>query len=187
MSCKVRMVPRNWRHPKGEVPWSREPAYLPLIGWSYSKDLAEWEECKSKWAEGLRKDWLTGGWEPLDEDDKESSFEDVHGGPPEAHDYMPEFEPGTATHFMLYETVSAGTPRSPACESPEALASWLADNPTKYDRASYETWLAMINGGGWAPTAIGIPGHGVVSGNHLFDPAYETPIKKAGPVNRQEH
>lgn len=46
---------------------------------------------------------------------------------------------------------------SPVFAAPEELAQWLADTGASsfgYETASYEQWLAFINGPGWAPTMV---------------------------------
>jgi len=61
----------------------------------------------------------------------------------------------------MYETTSEGSPISPPMESPEALARWLVDNRASAfgnETATYEDWLDMIRGPGWAPTAVRIGG-----------------------------
>lgn len=62
--------------------------------------------------------------------------------------------------------INQGSPISPVKESPEALARWLAENKASSFgdmTATYEQWLSMIKEG-WAPSAIVIPGKGMVSG-----------------------
>lgn len=52
-----------------------------------------------------------------------------------------------ATHLMMYETCSPGTPISPACDTPESLARWLADNQANAWSGftwTYEQWLRKI-------------------------------------------
>lgn len=57
---------------------------------------------------------------------------------------------------MMYENTSEGTPISPAFETPEELAHWLADNGASAfgsETASYESWLRICRGG-FAPGMI---------------------------------
>lgn len=73
--------------------------------------------------------------------------------------------------WQMWETVTEGSPMSPVCESPEALARWLADNKASAfgsQTATYEQWLAMITGGGWAPSAMIMPGQPITSGVAAF-------------------
>ena len=81
---------------------------------------------------------------------------DEDEGPPDPKDYMPQWSPDETTMFVMYETVSEGTPTSPAFETPEALARWLADNDT-FVKATYEQWLKVCNGA-YAPTLVMVGG-----------------------------
>lgn len=76
-------------------------------------------------------------------------------------------EPPKGDGWQMWETTSEGSPISPVCESPEALARWLADNNASAfgsQGATYEEWLGMIRGPGWAPSAVQIDGGPIVSG-----------------------
>lgn len=84
---------------------------------------------------------------------------------PKPEDHMPVFETGTATHYMMYETCTEGTPISPAFATPEELAHWLADNNASafgYQGAPYEAWLRTIHNG-FAVSCV-INSNGVQSG-----------------------
>ena len=150
MGREVRRVPKDWQHPKYD-----NGNYIALHGSDFSSNLKEWEENEAKWKEGLRDDFK-GGWKPLEDDEKGMTFEAWYGGKPCADDYMPEFPEEERTHLMMYETTSEGTPISPAFETPEELARWLADNnASAFGRmtATYDQWLATCKAG-WAPSAI---------------------------------
>lgn len=63
--------------------------------------------------------------------------------------------------WQMWENTSEGSPISPVCESPEALARWLVDNEASAFgsmTASYDHWLGMIRGPGWAPAGMGQDG-----------------------------
>ena len=153
MGREVRMVPAGWQHP---MEWlRRQHVFTPLHEGPFSKRVAEWDEAAAKWEQGLRKDWGTGEWKSKDPD-QTCGFSEWHGERPKAEDYMPEFPEGTATHYMMYETCSEGTPISPAFATPEELAHWLADNNASASGgmgAPYEDWLRVCNGG-YAPSAV---------------------------------
>lgn len=131
MGREVRMVPKDWEHPK-----QYGDRYQPLFD-GYRAALADFEaDVKEK---GLDEalDW--------------------HGRGPVTDDYMPDWPQDERTHYMMYETTSEGTPISPAMETPEQLAQWLADNKASAfgsETATYEQWLRMIRGPGWAPSAV---------------------------------
>jgi len=86
----------------------------------------------------------------------EEYFEENYGGPPDPDDYMPSWTEEEKTHIMMYQNTSEGTPISPAFETPEELARWLADNNASAfgdEGATYEQWLGMCKSG-WAPSAV---------------------------------
>ena len=151
MGREVRRVPGNWEHPKYP-----NGDFVPLYdGSSFTDELREWEKHAAKWAEGLYYSW-EGGWIPLEDGKKSVGFEEWYGHKPYPDDYMPEWPEEERTHLMMYETTSEGTPISPAFETPEELAQWLADNKASAFgsmTATYEQWLAMCKVG-WAISAV---------------------------------
>jgi hypothetical protein len=151
------MVPKDWKHPvdaKGN--------FIPLHD-NFSERLASWKKDKENWD----NDQL----EPYEKKakDKGTSYEEWEGPAPEQVGYMPEWPVEQCTHYMMYKTCTEGSPISPACETPEELAQWLADNGTSSfgkDTATYEQWLAMIHRGSCISSAI-MPGVGMISGVKL--------------------
>ena len=122
MSREIRRVPEYWLHPKNSY-----DRYIPLLGGDYQEDLEEWEAREDKEGESR----------------------------PEKHEYMPDWPEEELTHIMMYETTSEGTPKSPAFpkDKPEELARWLvAQKVTSFGprTSSYESWLNMITGSGYA-------------------------------------
>lgn len=68
-----------------------------------------------------------------------------------------ELAPPKGEYWQMWENVSEGSPISPPCKTPEELAKWLSDNKASSfgrDTATYEQWLCMINGPGWAPSGV---------------------------------
>lgn len=64
-------------------------------------------------------------------------------------------EPPAGEAYQLWETVSEGSPVSPAFSRPEELARWLASYDGGEERGvCYAKWLAFIHGPGWAPSLI---------------------------------
>lgn len=137
MGCEVRMVPAKWQHPINS-----SGTYEPLYD-GYEDAVARFiADCEEM---GIR--------EALE----------VNDGGPRHSDYMhPE---GERTHYMMYETISEGTPISPAFATPEELARWLACIASASgDRtAIYEQWLSTIKRG-FAFSAVYTPDTGLVSG-----------------------
>jgi len=158
MGREVRMVPPDWQPPtyfgkdwRTNMPDLR---FRSLLAGGFDAALGDWKENKAAWDRGEVRDWTTGGWKPKVGD--EGTFEEWHGGEPKRENYMPDFAPGTATHLMMFETTSEGSPISPAFATPEELARWLADNNASAfagEGATYEEWLRVCQGG-YAPSAI---------------------------------
>lgn len=131
MGREVRRVPADWQHPK-----DKDGEFFPLYGRPYEVDASEFMEMAT--TKGLQEavDWF--------------------GSAPDKKDYMPSWPDAERTHYMMYETVTEGTPISPAFETPEELAHWLADtNASAFGRqgASYEGWLRVCRGG-YAPSMV---------------------------------
>src|SRR4030042_1413111 len=131
MGRGVRMVPKDWEHPKNE----RTGICQPLWDGSYKEEAKKFLDMANK--EGLQ--------EAVD-----------YMGCPREEDYMPDWKPEERTHFMMYEDTSEGTPISPAFATPEELARWLADNKASVFgemTATYEEWLSTCKRG-WAFSAV---------------------------------
>ena len=132
MGREVRRVPKDWRHPKNE-----SGIYIPLF------DGKDYEEAAADWLGRANKDGL-------------QAVIDAYRLPPDINDYMPAWPEAERTHLMMYENVSEGTPISPAFETPEELARWLANTGASafgQQGASYEGWLRVCNGG-YAPSMV---------------------------------
>ena len=152
MSREVRMVPANWQHP---TEWRKEYRsggpelyFKPLHKGPYSERVREWDEGAAQWGAGFVKNYVSGRYHPKSPD-QDYSYAAYAGERPVKEAYMPEFEPGTATHYVMYEDTSEGTPISPAFATPEALARWLADNGASSfggSTATYEQWLPICKG-----------------------------------------
>ena len=155
MGREVRRVPADWQHPKDEM----TGRYKPLYDGSFREALREWNEENAKWSRGEFPEYA-------DEEHKLMSYSEWNGDQPKRCDYMPEWPDEQRTHLMMYETTSEGTPISPAFETPEELARWLADTGASAfgsSTASYEGWLRVAQGG-YAPSAVSVNGGPLVSG-----------------------
>lgn len=143
MGREVRKVPADWQHPMDEITGRYKPLYP---GEYYAERAAEFMEKAN--SEGLQEaiDW--------------------RGQAPDQNDHMPVWPESERTHYMMYEDTSEGTPISPAFATPEELARWLSDTGASAfggETASYEAWLRVANGG-YAPSAVYTPEHGLQSG-----------------------
>ena len=162
MGREVRRIKRGWVHPVND-----DGKPMPLFGRSYAKAVADWDAECAKWCEGQRPDYC----------DDETLRSDVYGyylwagQRPQPHDYMPDFG-DEADMLVMYESTSEGTPISPAFETPEELAKWLADNDaSSFGRmtATYEQWLNVCRGA-FAPSMV-IKGDRIMSGPEATAPA----------------
>lgn len=151
MGREVRMVPANWQHPTKIT--SHGLDYVPLYSGSYALAAEQWEEERAQWDAGFKRGYGDEKWVP-----KESSlsFDDWYGSRPQESDYMPDWPADQRTHLMMYENTSEGTPISPAFETPEELARWLADNGASAfgaSTATYEQWLSAAKRG-YSPSMV---------------------------------
>lgn len=140
MGRELRQVPKDWEHPRDTC-----DRYRPLMQ-GYGVALERFKVDIEKMGLGDALDYWGGG--------------------PQSDKYMPDWTWDEAPYFMMYEDTSEGTPISPAFETIEELAHWLADNnASAFGRtgASYEEWLSTCKVG-YAISAIGVPGRGIVSG-----------------------
>lgn len=168
MGREIRMVPKGWQHPKYPDDYY-EPRlrgrYVPLHRGGFAAADADWDEGYAKWQDGLVRNYGEGGeWRPRTEEDG-PTYTLYAGARPSPDEYMPEWSKDQATMFVMYEDTSEGTPISPAFETPEALAHWLADTGASAFggmTATYEQWLATCQRG-FAASAI-VSSAGLVSG-----------------------
>lgn len=156
MGRQIRMVPPGWEHPR-----NADGAYIPLMKGTYAEAAAEWDEGYAAWQRGEVEDYGAkdgaSKWKPKPASALECArYTDWAGERPSPDDYMPAFPDGSATMLMMYEDTSEGTPISPAFDTPEKLAQWLADTRASAFggmTATYEQWLATCKSG-WAPSML---------------------------------
>lgn len=147
MSREVRKVAVDWQHPKLD-----DKLFVPLMdGAKYFTDLRLYEENSRMWERGMVRDpenkqeWITRGEAGI----CTSCFYEYYGSQPKLEDYAPLWSPEEATHFMLYESITRGTPLSPAFATEEQLAVWCVENhitmcPTR--RLTLTGWLKLFHG-----------------------------------------
>lgn len=192
--------------------------YIPLFGESYREHAEAWEGEFKLYSQGfsLRPDFDShdpdgsafGWWTvytlvPLPasematmerarlrgDDALRAAFSEWHGEKHDPADHMPDWTDAERTHIQMYETCSEGTPISPVCETPEALARWLADNGASAFggmTASYDEWLATCRAGSCVGMAIAgngemMSGPAVVAHGEVMD-AVRDAMKPATPL-----
>lgn len=161
MGREIRKVPADWQHPR----WTEDDAlrpnlvgkYRPLFDHDYDSVAREWVESFRKWSVGTHEN-----------QDSDYAYYWEYEDPPSKDSYRERtWTEADATHFMVYETVSEGTPVTPAFATAEELIEHLAtvgtdwDHGQPWDRKSATKFVHS----GWAPSAIMRPGVGVKTVN----------------------
>lgn len=116
--AEIRKVAPNWSHPVMFRNGNME--FVPLLGLSFSQALRDWEEESKEWDEGTHE-YLVN--EHVSKSDY-PTFEDYESKPKRER-HMPEWSPEEATWIQVYETVSEGTPITPAFATREELIDYL--------------------------------------------------------------
>jgi hypothetical protein len=143
MGREVRKVPPDWHHPQADHP-GRGGRFEPLhygAGGRYERQAREWLAEAIKWSNGERPKYAG--------DDAPEFYWDWDGGPREAEEYMLVGVPDEAcTHFQLYETTTAGTPKGPVFATLDEVAEWAAEHATTFAsmKADKATWLKILGG-----------------------------------------
>ena len=164
MGREVRRVPPNWQHPKTQVPNHRlgrmEEDYQPMHDKDAEEAFREWLDEYNTWLRGeferIRREKPNYGY---DSARPYHCFCDWHGEPPDPAYYRPPWKEEEATWFQVYETVSEGTPVTPAFATAEELVDYLVKNGDfldqkrgngGWDRKNAEAFV----GTGWAPSLM---------------------------------
>lgn len=152
------MVPPNW-----ESPTKARPTWIPGRGLEMQEQVQpmhnqSFEDAAAEWRDGLRKWEEKGRAEFMAEHKKSLEYWEYEGAPPDRKYYRP-WKPEEATWFQVWETVSEGTPVTPAFETREGLVDYLVANGDFWDQKRGEGgWerpaAEEFVGSGWAPTAI---------------------------------
>ena len=147
MGREVWRMPKGFQHPLNETWWG---FLLPAI------------VCQSCKGEGTKCSACEGEGEVYPKVQPPGyALEDYHFGHVEAIERR--------YGWQMWETTSEGSPISPVCDSPEALARWLADNKASsfgHMTATYEQWLSMIQSTGYAVSMV-LDADGMRSGVEL--------------------
>ena len=163
MGRQVKRVPAGWDWPVGEV-------WAGYAGW-FSPPKCK--PCEGRGEAGeVRCKWCGGAGEILPTDHAvvaalKPFWNDEYGG----YYSFPKEDPPAGDGWQLWETVSEGSPITPAFATPEELARWCVDH--QFDSKArlvggeswnwlaggtgtldYSRWLAFIAGPGWAPSAV---------------------------------
>lgn len=122
MGREVRRVPPNWEHPRyTEENAKRERdigEYMPMMDKTYAEAVKDWKEGYAAWEAGTHESIKF-----YSERGRKIEYWE-YDTPPDPDYYRPAFteEP---TWFQVYQTVSEGTPVSPAFATREELVEHL--------------------------------------------------------------
>jgi hypothetical protein len=166
MGREIRKVPPNWQPPKIERPNHRrgqmEERDQPMFDRAFAPAMREWIAEWEKWERGERPDYCD------DEASRSLPYWKWEGGPPDPEYYRPDWKPEEMTWFQLYETVSEGTPVTPAFATREELVEYLVANGDYWDQKRRAEGCSIMRctpwpraeaesfvfGAGWAPSMI---------------------------------
>lgn len=172
MGREIRMVPPNWEHPKTTRPNHRlgrmEECYQPLYDNDFETAMQAWLDELEEWKNGKMAEeaadpkFGTG----IDTTQPYRSFCEWSHCAPTPEYYRPVWKED-CTWIQMYETVSEGTPVSPAFATPEELIDYLVANGDFWDqKRRAEGNCSMECGpwkrenaerfvrGGWAPSMM---------------------------------
>ena len=146
MGREIRRVPEGWEHPKDE-----DGRYRALYDEDYESVIEDWIENHNLWLEGDHPD-------QLDDSSATSNykyFAEWDGNPPNVEYYRPKWKSEEMTHYQVYETVTEGTPVTPAFATKEELVDYLVEygdnwSGKGYDREVAEAFVKIE----WAPSMI---------------------------------
>lgn len=146
MGCEIRKVPKDWEHPQEWNTLYNEMKNKPLFegkNGAFKKDAGEWMEGCIKWHQGIHPDQKEEAY-----DNKNKYCWEWFGSPPEPKEYMPDFG-DNATHLMLFETTSEGTPISPAFETLDEVCQYAENNCFTFakHKTTKERWKEMLEDG----------------------------------------
>lgn len=147
MGREIRRVPADWDHPSNQALYDRD----------FNTFAADWMASAILWAQGKHKDQRRYA-----EEDLPAFYWQWAGMPPDPDYYRPAWTDEERTHYQVYETVSEGTPVSPAFATQDELIDYLVENGDYWcqrrpdeDPPSREAATAFVKGTGWVPTGVG--------------------------------
>lgn len=159
MGREIRNVPPHWQHPTQPCkhsPWKGGCDYAkthdgqclqPQYDRTFKEAAAAWKSEFAKWESGEHPDYR-------DDDSKNLEYWEWNGAPPE-REYYRQYESADATWVQVYETVSEGTPVTPAFATKEELIEFLCTHKDFWGQGprTRQVATAFVNEG-WAPSMV---------------------------------
>lgn len=156
MGREIRRVPANWEHPKTfGINYRKkcmEPQFVPLFDRDYAAECKEWYDKCANFVPRKGVDF----------------FHEYSGNPPDKEKYVSYNVNGDLPWFQMYETVSEGTPVTPAFATQEELIEYLVAHGDFWDQMDAEVeggssgWRRdraerIVKETGWAPSMVLTP------------------------------
>ena len=147
MGREVRRVPTNWQHPRTECkhsPWGGGCSEAkandgmccqPLYDRDFETAAEEWKAGFAAWERGERPEYCS-------EESRSLEFWEWDGRPPNRDYYRPKWNEEDRTWVQVYETVSEGTPVTPAFATKAELIDYLVEFGDEWDQSRGD--------GGWS-------------------------------------
>lgn len=191
MGRELRRVIANWSHPQETKydPWTRQEKtnYLPMHDRPWIEAIGEWIKNHELWEQGehpdQKKDYA-----------KDCKYYAEYGGDaPKFKYYRPDWKKEDMTWYQVYETVSEGTPVTPAFATREELVEYLIFNGDFWDQQrrlegnsimDCQPWKRktaehFVFGDGWAPSLVFTTERGCQNGvDAMADLAEDKKIKE---------
>ena len=138
MGRELRMVPPNYQHPQvwrsyGEID------YQPMFNRDYSEALDEYRTEFARWRVSEC---------PAECEDPVAEFEAGYGPAPKPQ-YYRTYRLEDATWYQLWETVSEGTPVTPAFATKEELVNYLVEHGDFCDQQRRKEGAKGVNCAPW--------------------------------------
>lgn len=135
MGREIRKVPPNWESPPCQ---NGKKGPQPMYDSFFGDAVKEWKNEYDQWATGSHEHY-----------DPESEYWEYNSPPDRAY-YRP-WKDEEATWYQVWETISEGTPVTPAFETTEELCHYLATKGDYWDqlREIEPRGLHSMKGGPW--------------------------------------
>ena len=182
MGRQIVKVPANWDHPRMTDTYGRDgfqPMYDSLFSERFAEWLADFDRIRSGDMSDLERECYPLGLGEWANDE----------APPDPK-YYRTWDDEEAVWWQMWETVSEGTPVSPAFETAEELIEYLAENGDFWDqsRCKKPGWATLwggtpgvsawgheraerfVRGSGYAPSMV------IVDGNAMSGVEFVTSI-----------
>lgn len=145
MGREIRNVIPNWEHPKDD-----DGKYKPMFNEDFDTVFYEWVNEYELWKKGEHPS------------QGEYPYWEYAGAPPDPEYYRPVW-PESVTWIQMYETVSEGTPVSPAFKTKKELVDYLVEHGDFWDQGRGDGGWERENAekfvkGGWSPSGALIDG-----------------------------